>query len=167
MKKIILGGVCATALVISAAVSVISCSGDDEYYEGGNYTLANKRMTRSEEFHYPHEGYPAAEGAKTLSHESIDGYIADVDISWGRGFTGMRQPRSRPSVIFRFYNNDMFDGIRVEQESLTSEWKSDDCIDVVFVYSVYRYDKIIKVREKFNAQYTVSLKPDSTLFDFD
>ena len=28
-------------------MSVISCSSDDEYYEGGNYTLANKRVTRS------------------------------------------------------------------------------------------------------------------------
>lgn len=46
MKKIILGGVCATTLVVSAAVSVISCSGDEECYEGGNYTLANKRVTR-------------------------------------------------------------------------------------------------------------------------
>lgn len=46
MKKIILGGVCATTLVISAAVSVVSCGGDEEYYKNGNYTLANKRVTR-------------------------------------------------------------------------------------------------------------------------
>ena len=46
MKKIIFGGVCATALFVSAAVSVISCSGDEEYYKNGNYTLANKRVTR-------------------------------------------------------------------------------------------------------------------------
>ena len=66
MEKIIFGGVCATALFVSAAVSVVSCSGDEEYYKNGNYTLANKRVTRSEEFHYPHEGYPAAAGAKTF-----------------------------------------------------------------------------------------------------
>lgn len=46
-KKLILCGVCTIALILAAAVSVVSCSSDDEYYEGGNYTLANKRVTRS------------------------------------------------------------------------------------------------------------------------
>lgn len=148
-------------------MSVVSCSGDEEYYKNGNYTLANKRMTRSEEFHYPHEGYPVAAGTETFYAQSIDEYLADVEISWNRGFTGMRQPRSSPSAIFRFYGNDMFDGIRVEQESLTSEWKSDDCVEVVFAYSVYRYADIIKTREKFKAQYTVPLEFDSTLLNFE
>lgn len=48
-KKLILCGVCTIALILAAAVSVVSCSNDDEYYEGGNYTLAYKRVTRSVE----------------------------------------------------------------------------------------------------------------------
>lgn len=166
-EKIIFGGVCATALFVSAAVSVISCSGDEEYYENGNYTLANKRVTRSEEFHYPHEGYPVAAGAKTFHGQSIGGFRADVDVSWGRGFTGMRQPRSSPGAAIRFYRNDMSSEIRVEQESLTSEWKSDDCVEVVFVYSVYINEYIMVRRAKSVTTYTVPLVPDSTLFNYD
>ena len=48
-RKIILGGVCATGIAVAAMLSVVSCSGDDEYYERGNYTLARKRVTRSAE----------------------------------------------------------------------------------------------------------------------
>ena len=47
-RKIIFGGVCATGIAVAAMLSVVSCSGDDECYEGGNYTLAKKRVTRSE-----------------------------------------------------------------------------------------------------------------------
>lgn len=46
-KKTFIGGVFAAVAAIVAASSFISCSSDDEYYENGNYTLANKRMTRS------------------------------------------------------------------------------------------------------------------------
>ena len=46
-KKTIIGGTFAAVAAIVAASSFISCSSDDEYYENGNYTLANKRMTRS------------------------------------------------------------------------------------------------------------------------
>lgn len=45
-RHYLLGGLCATALTAAAVLSVVSCSGDDEYYEGGNYTLANRRVTR-------------------------------------------------------------------------------------------------------------------------
>lgn len=48
-KKVIYGGICATTLVFTAAISVISCNSDDEYYTEGNYTLAKQRMTRSVE----------------------------------------------------------------------------------------------------------------------
>ena len=47
MKKLIYRGILAAVAAIVAASSFISCSSDDEYYENGNYTLANKRMTRS------------------------------------------------------------------------------------------------------------------------
>ena len=33
-RKIIFGGVCATGIAVAAMLSVVSCSGDDEYYEG-------------------------------------------------------------------------------------------------------------------------------------
>lgn len=45
-KNIVLDGLCVTGLVVAAMLSVVSCSGEDEYYEGGNYTLANKHVTR-------------------------------------------------------------------------------------------------------------------------
>lgn len=48
-KKVICDGICAAALVFTAAISVIGCSNDEEYYEGGNYTLAKQRMTRGVE----------------------------------------------------------------------------------------------------------------------
>lgn len=48
-KKVIYGGICAATMVITAAFSVISCNSDDEYYEGGNYTLAKQRVTRGVE----------------------------------------------------------------------------------------------------------------------
>lgn len=48
-KKVIYGGICAATLVFTAAISVISCSNDEEYYEGGNYTLAKQRLTRGVE----------------------------------------------------------------------------------------------------------------------
>ncbi len=47
-KKTFIGSTFAAVAAIVAASSFISCSSDDEYYEGGNYTLANKRMTRGE-----------------------------------------------------------------------------------------------------------------------
>ena len=46
-RKFISGGAFAAVAAIVAASSFISCSSDDEYYENGNYTLANRRMTRS------------------------------------------------------------------------------------------------------------------------
>ena len=52
-RKIISGGAFAAVAAIVAASSFISCSSDDEYYENGNYTLANKRMTRSTETYTP------------------------------------------------------------------------------------------------------------------
>lgn len=45
-REFLVGSLCATALTITAALSVVSCSNDDEYYEDSNYTLANKRVTR-------------------------------------------------------------------------------------------------------------------------
>ncbi len=52
-RKIISGGAFAAVAAIVAASSFISCSSDDDYYENGNYTLANKRMTRSAETFVP------------------------------------------------------------------------------------------------------------------
>lgn len=52
-RKFISSGAFAAVAAIVAASSFISCSSDDEYYENGNYTLANKRMTRSAETFVP------------------------------------------------------------------------------------------------------------------
>ena len=52
-RKFISSGAFAAVAAIVAASSFISCSSDDEYYENGNYTLANKRMTRSTETYTP------------------------------------------------------------------------------------------------------------------
>ena len=52
-NKIIYGSICAVVMGFAAAVSVCSCNGDDEYYEGGNYTLARQRVTRSAEPNVP------------------------------------------------------------------------------------------------------------------
>ena len=50
-KKTFIGGTFAAVAAIVAASSFISCSSDDEYYENGNYTLANKKMTRAAEIY--------------------------------------------------------------------------------------------------------------------
>lgn len=49
MKKRNLSGIFATALIAVTIFTLASCSQDDEYYEDGLFTRADKMMTRSEE----------------------------------------------------------------------------------------------------------------------
>lgn len=77
-EKIIFGGVCATALFVSAAVSVISCSGDEECYKNGNYTLANKRVTRGAPEDPDGLGGTKV-GSEYVKGGCIDGSIAMLD----------------------------------------------------------------------------------------
>ena len=72
-RKFIFGGVCATGIAAAAMLSVISCSGDDEFYEGGNYTLAKKRVTR---------GTPGDQGFITGPSVSYRAGSKNVEVSW-------------------------------------------------------------------------------------
>lgn len=72
-KKVIYGGICAATLVFTAAISVVSCSNDDEYYAGGNYTLAKQRVTRGVEPTQPVEAV-----CKDTLHTSYDFHFERV-----------------------------------------------------------------------------------------
>lgn len=71
-RKIIFGGVCTIGIAVAAMLSVVSCSGDDEIYEGGNYTLAKKRVTR---------GYP--DGSDGFVIEGNDGATRKMSALFG------------------------------------------------------------------------------------
>ena len=71
-KKVIYGGICAATLVFTAAISVISCSNEDEYYAGGNYTLAKQRVTRGVEPGGP--SGPSNKPSKDSTKESLTLY---------------------------------------------------------------------------------------------
>lgn len=94
-KKVICGGICAATLVFTAAISVISCSTDDEYYAEGNYTLAKKHMTRSVEGNVVPPVIPMkiSAGADTAYYDVpfIDAYgkrIVSI-VSWDSGYTAL------------------------------------------------------------------------------
>lgn len=87
-RKIIFGGVCATGIAVAAMLSVISCSGDDEIYEGGNYTLAKKRVTRGTP---GDQGFiPGPSVSYRAGSESVEfpwnGSRLHFTVSWGEGF---------------------------------------------------------------------------------
>ena len=87
-RKIIFGGVCATGIAVAAMLSVISCSGDEEYYEGGNYTLAKKRVTRGTP---GDQGFiPGSSVSYRAGSESVEfpwnGLRLHFTVSWGEGF---------------------------------------------------------------------------------
>lgn len=89
-RKFISSGAFAAVAAIVAASSFISCSSEDEYYENGNYTLANKRMTRSS---IEGEDMPVNPPDITLSYSSgntdyeviFDGLHILFNVSWGGG----------------------------------------------------------------------------------
>lgn len=103
-KKVICGGICAATLVFTAAISVISCSTDDEYYAEGNYTPAKKHMTRSVEGNVVPPVIPMkiSAGADTAYYDVpfIDAYgkrIVSI-VSWDSGYTALTAHPVSPKI---------------------------------------------------------------------
>ena len=96
MKKLIYRGILAPVAAIVAASSFISCSSDDEYYENGNYTLANHRMSRSSETNI---GVGTIYGGTDTYSTSNGLFSVSFDISWESGVIGqVRASVTNPSV---------------------------------------------------------------------
>ncbi len=95
-KKTFIGGTFAAVAAIVAASSFISCSSDDEYYENGNYTLANQRMSRSPEMNI---GAGRINGGTDTYTTSNSMFSVTFEISWGTGTIGqVRASVSNPNV---------------------------------------------------------------------
>ncbi len=145
-KKTFIGGTFAAVAAIVAASSFISCSSDDEYYEGGNYTLANRRMSRSS---IEGDDVPVTPPDHLLSYEPgsttheicFEGLRIPLNVSWNGGnWRTMGVTVSQGEVVNMGGYQEYWDELGVYHnvnniEFSKLEWDSKiqvhiDCIDI-------------------------------------
>lgn len=164
-------GIFATTFMVATAITIASCSQDDDYYDSNMYTLAEKMETRSggdpggEVPHQLREGLPVYAGDTIIHDVQIGNFFADLYISWTRGFTGMRTPRSGVNVIYNF-RDYTYEGSTISLGYNTASWEEDKTVKGTLYYTVEgwieEYPYIAHCVYRLNEELIVRI--DSTLY---
>lgn len=168
-------GIFATVFMVATAITIASCSQDDDY-DSNMYTLAEKMDTRSggdpgggeTPTPQPISGNPVCAGNDTIQI-AMEEYNLETYVNWTRGYTGLSSPRSRISIVAGFFPiipDDIF------LVSTTGEWYGyQDEIDIRIRYykdsivynPVTHQDSIITMVKDFYYRHKANTASDPTL----
>ena len=123
-------GIFAVGTMMLSTFFVTSCNSEDDFDFGpdSQYSLAERKMTRAGENTTPVvPGIPIISGDTIFYDVDIDGFLVDITVSWSRGFTGNRSPRSSVYTTYNIkdYEIKVHDSIfRLNLLYNTSYWNS-------------------------------------------
>ena len=121
-------GIFATTFMVATAITIASCSQDDDYYDSNMYTLAEKMETRSGGDPGGGTGGEALKilaGADTFYYRELFPVMLEEIVSWPEGYFGLGHPEFVPTLHVNFVDNmdiDLNRRIRYEVASTQVSW---------------------------------------------